>query len=574
MKKKINKWNWGVLALSIMLFISCESVELDQTENPAAATPDQSEVELFLNTIQIDFGRNMGRFNRIGAQLTRIEYMFGRDYLNNYPPSTMNTIWTEAYQGMFEDITTMKPNALNAELYDHIGIAETLQAYMLINLVDFIGDVPFTQANDSDSFPLPQVDQGSSVYQAALDLLNSAENNFNQTSLGTVGNDFYYGGDISKWQKLINTLRMKIYLQTRLVDSMAMTNFNIIAGDPGAYISSNEDDFQFSWGDNVQNPDTRHPDYVNNYTVSGANGYISNWLMYKMLGDQANGTLSTLPIDPRIQYYFVRQKANVPGVDGTPPDGNLLGCSQQSPPSHYSSDNPIYASEWMNQFCGLSNGYWGRAHGNDEGGPGDGFHKTTYGVYPAGGLFDDNDFEEVAVGSGGGGAGISPIMLASYVDFMLAEAAMDPQGSGLAAAKMHMLDGLNKSITKVQSFATLDISADPITFATPTQNSNFVNAVEMAWDNGGTIDKWNLLAEQYFITQFGAGMDAYNFYRRNGFPHSLTPNLEANDGNFIRSFFYPDTETGANPNISQKPNHDVQVFWDMNPSSPGFPQAN
>jgi hypothetical protein len=494
----------------------------------------------------------------------------------------MNTIWDESYQGIFQDIKLMKPLAIDAELYDYVGIAETLQAYSLVSLVDYIGDVPFSEANNAVEFPLPTVDSGASVYQAALDLLTSAENYFNTTSLGFVSNDFYFeadSGDTSGWIKLINTLRMKIYLQTRLVDANAMTNFNaIVAG--GNYISSTADDFEFPFGNNFQNPDTRHPSYGSNYTPSGAGSYMSNWLIYTMLGSTAaNATYpggaaaSTLPADTRLRYYFTRMNEFTPGVDGTPANLETLQCSLQTPPPHLTG-------EFANQFCGLTGGYWGRIHGSAEGTPPDGFLRTTYGVYPVGGLFDDNDFEGTVLGAGGGGAGIYPIMLASYVDFMLAEADMIPGGAGEAAALGHVQDGMNKSIVKSQSFAALDISADPAFFATAAQNTALVDAVANEWNNGdangpATMDsRWDLLAEQSFIAQFGAGLEAYNFYRRTGYPTTLSPSIDPNEGNFVRSFFYPESETSANPNITQKANLDTQVFWDTNPASPVFPVAN
>lgn len=619
--KKIYKFLiLAVLFGSTIFYTSCETFELEQTVDPSAATPNQSDVQLFLNAIQVDFAFNMERMNSLGAQLTRIEYMFGRDYLNNYPPTTLNTIWTEAYQGVFEDVKVMKTQAQEAELFEHIAIAETLQAYTLVSLVDLVGDIPFSEANNSDEFPLPSTDSGASVYQAALDLLDSADANFSATSLGNVQEDFFYGGEVLQWRKLINTLRMKIYLQTRLVDANAMTNFNAIAAT-GNYISSTDDDFEFRLGSNVQNPDTRHPDYINDYTTAGANNYMSNWMMYTMMGSDAadasypgGAASSTLPVDPRIRFYFFRQNQFTPGAGSNAPDLATLQCSLQSPPTHLTG-------EFANHFCGLNNGYWGRMHGNAEGTPPDGFLRTASGVYPAGGLVDGDNFrtkkqvvndndtpndpaddflewvdneddDSVGLGRGAGGEGIFPLMLASYVDFMLAEA--DMVAGDEPAALIHVRDGLNKSIAKVQSFQERDgdfdagatlTPDDPATPADETElvsdvmptladNNNFVIAVATAWNSGSSAERWDLLAEQYFITQFGAGLDAYNFYRRTGYPTSLSPSIEANEGNFVRSFFYPSSEISANPNITQKTNHDVQVFWDNNPASPAFPSAN
>jgi hypothetical protein len=79
---------------------------------------------------------------------------------------------------------------------------------------------------------------------------------------------------------------------------------------------------------------------------------------------------------------------------------------------------------------------------------------------------------------------------------------------------------------------------------------------------------------QYFVAMFGNGTDAYNFYRRTGYPTTLQPNIEPTPGGFIRSFFYPANYTNTNSNATQKSGVDIQVFWDTNPASPGFPVAN
>jgi hypothetical protein len=53
----------------------------------------------------------------------------------------------------------------------------------------------------------------------------------------------------------------------------------------------------------------------------------------------------------------------------------------------------------------------------------------------------------------------------------------------------------------------------------------------------------------------------------------MQPNVEPNPGGFIRSFLYPASETGANPNVQQKAKVTQRVFWDNNPET-GFPTGN
>ncbi|HAT64878.1 MAG TPA: SusD/RagB family nutrient-binding outer membrane lipoprotein, partial [Flavobacteriaceae bacterium] len=104
--------------------------------------------------------------------------------------------------------------------------------------------------------------------------------------------------------------------------------------------------------------------------------------------------------------------------------------------------------------------------------------------------------------------------------------------------------------------------------------SSFISGVINSFNSGNANAKWEILATQQFIGNFGSGIGAYNLYRRTGYPKLIQFNIDPNPGPFVRSFFYPSNEANVNSNITQKPNVDVQVFWDTNPASPGFPSAN
>ena len=72
------------------LFYSCETTELEQLVSPNALSPEQADPDLLLNSIQRAFVTNAITFNDRGAELTRIDYMFGRDYFANYNSSTLD----------------------------------------------------------------------------------------------------------------------------------------------------------------------------------------------------------------------------------------------------------------------------------------------------------------------------------------------------------------------------------------------------------------------------------------------------------------------------------------------------
>ena len=514
-------------------------------------------------------------FGTTGARLTRIYHFSGRDYDGAYSPQSFDGTWRTAYAGILKDVKILNEITDGKNLEHHTGISKVISAYTLMTLVDFFGDVPYSEALD-DEILFPHPDSGASVYAAAITLLDEAIDDFAATPGEEPKNDLYYGKNWDKWIKLANTLKMKAYLTTRLADNDALNKFGaILAG--GDYIGADvsdgaANDFQFRWGKNDINPDSRHPRYRAAYTSSGGQTYQSNSFMDYMIGvdnDTAYGSLSN-NFDPRTWVYFYRQTLDTPGQD-IAPDEQTLECSLIPAPIHYTG----YA------YCALPHGYWGRDHGNDNGIPPDGFLRTLFGVYPAGGEIDAFQGEGRVDGDGDGGNGITPIMLASWVQFMIAEYYMAQTNPDYANAKTYVFNGIELSMDKVFNFSPrIQQLHDFINAATggavtvDDWKNGLVANLSASWDAGTDEDKWNIWARQYFVALFGNGIDAYNAYRRTGYPHDLQPNLEPNPGPFIRSFYYPANSVNNNPNMNQKPGVDTQVFWDTNPASPGFPQSN
>ena len=569
--RNLRKYIISVLAGGILAFHSCETTELDITADPNLLTPEQASVDFFLSSIQEDFVRqfegsadfdpndnfvsggntNGDGFNEIGMQLTRMMALTGRNYPSVYQASDMNDEWVNGFQGMISDIRAMTPLAEAEGQTHHLGIAQFIEAYLMVTMVDFFGDVPYTELSQAEQGIFnPKPDPGAEVYQACLALLDEAIANFNSDATAEPNHDFFYNNDYAKWVRAANTLKIRIYLQSRLVDANALGNFNAIVNS-GNYIQDTADDFQYNWpATSASQPDTRHPKYGLNYTASGGSDYMSNWLM----------NLMDTTDDPRIRYYFYRQTSAVPGAE-IPPNEETLNCSLQSPPAHYVSGGFT--------FCWLGNGYWGRDHGDDEGTPPDGLLRTVWGVYPAGGKFDDSGFEAIDATAGGGGSGLTVLLSAYNVDFMRAEIAM-VQGQP-TTARDFILSAFDKQMSKVQAFLPgredgTDTSFEPssaeIASYRQTLGNNFTGA-----DTGG---QWNLLAEQYLVAHFGNGVDPYNFYRRTLYPTTLQPNREPDPGTFILSMYYPSNSVNNNSSISQKVNQAVPVFWDNS----GIPPAN
>lgn len=542
-----------ILPLICLIMSGCNQTDLDLRVSPNDLAADAADPNLVLNSIQIAYARNQSAISDIAAELTRIDYFFGRDYFNNLPGSTMDNIWRRTYSsinlGILTNLQALEAQQANgADLNYHIGVAKALYAHSLFQLVDFLGEAAFSQAGQSAEFPAPVLDPGQSVYEAAFTMLDEAEASLGGTpsTVGVV--DLFYNGDAGQWLKFINSVRLRSYALTG--DRAA---FDAIIAS-GVFIETEADDMQLSYGTSALQPDDRHPDYAADYTPSGANIYQSNYLMALMLEND----------DPRRRYYFYRQVCGTPGAldcDGVevPANEEELSCSLVVPPAHYAGFN----------YCSVNAGYWGRSHGNDEGTPPDNFRRTAVGVYPAGGLFDDDSFGNVGLGLGGGGAGIEPIILSSYVDFWRGiMASTDGERSAF------LRSGLEKSIAKVQSFGALDGSADMSVAPTAADVTAFIDGVVAEFDAASGETKENIFAEQYFTTLFGGATESYNYYRATGYPTTVYPSWEPDPGAFPRTLLLPQAEVINNPNVDQRLDLRTQVFWDANPPSPAFPPAN
>jgi hypothetical protein len=284
--------------------------------------------------------------------------------------------------------------------------------------------------------------------------------------------------------------------------------------------------------------------FVGNYLGGGAGTYMSNNLYdYMNVGDADEPFVETGTIDPRARYYFYRQTSNAPS-------GSFLPCLNNL--SQY-------------DYCYVGNLYWGRDHADDEGIPADNTRRTTYGVYPAGGAFDRNQFEQARVVSESmNGEGILPIFLSSFTHFILAESALTlGTGGGSPAALLEQ--GIRLSMEKVIGFNTLSTTTDDVNYAaTQAEVDAYVARVISEFNAAAGEDaKLEIIEREYWIASFGNGIEPYNNYRRTGFPELQEPIIPA--GPFPRSFRYPQTEVTVNPNIQQQQLTD-RVFWDNNPA--------
>jgi hypothetical protein len=560
-----------ILTIAVTVF-SCDNLDLDLQENPNAVPPEQAELDFLYNNIQLNFENFFSNVFFRTAPLARMTVdVGGYTYPSANPPGEYNGLWNIVYAQLFPDMAVLYQTADEQGLSVYSGSSRIMQAYVLMTMVDLFNDIPYTEAGlGGEGNFNPGRDAGASVYQAAIGLLDQAIADLENGELNAAapGVDNFYGGDAASWATLAKTLKLKAYLNTG-----DAAGFNgIISG--GDFISSAAQDFQFNFGTSRANPNTRHVLYNDYYEVADGE-YQNNYYMWLLRAEKGVDANDNDIRDPRINFYFYRQDGDLSNNDV-----NEFSCHWSDFPDLIDGGNatPAYytAVDPRMPYCITSvDGYYGRDHLNGEGIPPDGPSRAAWGLYPAGGKFDYEDYTNIQNSGTDGalGEGIWPIMLSSYVDFMRAEAALT-LGTGEDAEAL-MLEGISKSMAKVRSFASLIntslvVDSDFQTGADITLEQKYLAPWDSLATNYGQIvadrfaaesDKLDVVAKEFLITAFGNGLEAYNMYRRTGKPNNMQPAIEVDPGPFNWLHFYPLDHVNLNQNATQRGSLDEQPFW-------------
>ncbi|HEV9036606.1 MAG TPA: SusD/RagB family nutrient-binding outer membrane lipoprotein [Puia sp.] len=560
MRSKLNRLIITAFCFPVVFFLgSCNKQLSPLLNNPSVPSTSAASPDLYLNNLQLAFKNFFQNATDITDQMTRQEIMYGPTYYNAFAPTSFDGIWQTAYESVMLTANTMIPISESKGETIHAGIAQVLKAYTMITLVDLFGDIPYSQALHGVAVPNPVVDKGAAVYDSAEALLDSAIANFAIKASANPSNDLFYGGSAKNWTRLANSLLLKAYIQTRLVDNSVTAKIAALV-TANNLVTSASQDFVFGYSTHSQAPDARNSHYVGNYgTDNGAGDYIGTWFMWELA--DAKGFQ-----DPRTRYYLYRQCTDVysdPRTASQTTRQFAIPCLYRTDP--YAPGVP---------YCLVDNGYWGRDHGNNEGIPPDNSLRTTWGLYPAGGAFDYD--QNLAIGqstgreSGAGGGGINPIWLSSFTYFLEAEAALILGTPG--DPKALTISGVDASINKVAGFpAAIGYklpTSDTTMLITATNTAKYENAVGTQYSAASTTAaKLNIIETEYYLAAWGNGLETYNNYRRTGCPNNFQPTLDPNPGLFIRSFFYPSVYANFNKNAVQKTTTNVKVFWDNNPDN-------
>ncbi|MEO8774556.1 MAG: SusD/RagB family nutrient-binding outer membrane lipoprotein [Gelidibacter sp.] len=169
-----------------------------------------------------------------------------------------HALWTRSYSIEMKNLvdiiyqTEGKPEQANIN-----AMAKITRVMVGQRLTDLYGDIPYSEAGGgfSQGVVTPVYDKQQEIYASFFVDLEESFNQLNANG-GTVTGDLFYNGDISKWKKLANTMRLRLGMRLSEI-APAEAEKQVKAAYANGVFESNADNTVMKHGDNGFNGDIR-----------------------------------------------------------------------------------------------------------------------------------------------------------------------------------------------------------------------------------------------------------------------------------------------------------------------------
>lgn len=148
----------------------------------------------------------------------------------------------------------------NPELVNKNAIARIMKVWAFAQCADIYGDIPYTDS----ALPLdkvvykPKYDTQQSIYKDFFKELRETVAQLDGAKESYGSADLLYAGDVEKWRKFANSIRLRLALRVRYVDSqMAIDQMNDLA-DADLITDSEDNAFVMTFNDIAENQNPNH----------------------------------------------------------------------------------------------------------------------------------------------------------------------------------------------------------------------------------------------------------------------------------------------------------------------------
>lgn len=209
-------------------------------------------------------------------------------------PTSMNNVWRMYYNISGNNLQLAIAQAKTNNSPNTEAQCKVILANLVYETTTLFGDVPFSEAwNPNISYP--KFDAQEDVLNGALAIVDDALTLFDEASASKISDyDVFYAGNIAKWKKLANSIKLKILFTMVDKDPTKAAAIGTLVSNPANLIASAAENMEFKYKTTTNNENPKYR-LLARYT----NGENQWFFAHKNILDYMK------PVnDPRIPKYF------------------------------------------------------------------------------------------------------------------------------------------------------------------------------------------------------------------------------------------------------------------------------
>ncbi|PCE65783.1 SusD/RagB family nutrient-binding outer membrane lipoprotein [Sediminicola luteus] len=244
----MNKHIIYVLLVSLVFF-SCEDNFDEYNTNPQNAQVGSDEV-----VPRYQLGPITDALKATGQISNQVAPEYTRQFSYNTSSYRVSELVASQYNGMWNKVYRLNPTINNVlmqteEAEDAVdkvvrAITQISKVYLFTGLSDIYGDIPYSEAGDI-AIQFPKYDTQEFIYNDGFALLDEAIIALTAQISANVSlptDDRVYGGDVTKWIRFANSLKLRLAMRLSDVDgTTAAAKIQEAMNHSGGLISSNDE---------------------------------------------------------------------------------------------------------------------------------------------------------------------------------------------------------------------------------------------------------------------------------------------------------------------------------------------
>lgn len=305
--KQIKKTLAIYLLIALLVTTNSCTDDFKDLNTPASLlTEEKTDVNLLLTYVQVqsifESRVALGDANSYAGMVSRDDncpfcFSFG-SFQNLYTKLTNNLA---AIIRKTED----DPDQVNKK-----AIARILKVWAFAGATDVFGDIPYFESNlgPEEAIASPAYDTQESIYKDFFKELKEAAAELDESKESYGSADLMYQGDVEKWRKFANSLRLRLALRVRYADAALATENISDLEESDLIVTKGDNAVAYTLNDVASN---RNPDY--NRLVNDGPSFLKRNYPAKTLVDalKDNG-------DPRLRVMVDTAMATFPPSLGIP----------------------------------------------------------------------------------------------------------------------------------------------------------------------------------------------------------------------------------------------------------------